>query len=383
MSGRATTDNATYAYTVHPRVQGRTPLSDAEIERVRLDQPDDPIKLPKGWLACRTCGVAVQQTADLGEEIHLTSRGRAVEGAAAMTDAVQNQQPIPLVFGLCADHRRTQELATQLIDVSNHPAYRDLMACALDALSFIAPQTVEHMAFLDHEGLNALSTKLGHLGAQARWVSRFVPVTAPEADSRTCTPRAWAHLMPGKRTDLRQAYAALLKERAARNAAPVPIPPPPVGYLTGEIPIEGGCLFCGVGHQMVPAVTASREGPQNLARSLWTPKRTGTQQLGGRASPDWLSGHLCQVCAEALEHVHAMGPSALERALVAALAPQGIGKLGWGQLDVKGLIGWGALVARARQADPPEPDPRPNTKPWEHLGDLDELRQRLGAALHV
>jgi hypothetical protein len=46
-----------------------------------------------------------------------------------------------------------------------------------------------------------------------------------------------------------------------------------------------------------------------------------------------------------------------------------------------GLVGWDALVARARQADPPEPGPRPNTKPWEHLGDLAALSGQLGAAL--
>jgi hypothetical protein len=41
----------------------------------------------------------------------------------------------------------------------------------------------------------------------------------------------------------------------------------------------------------------------------------------------------------------------LERALVAALAPAGIGKLDYGNLVVNGLIGWGGLAARARLAD--------------------------------
>ena len=38
----------------------------------------------------------------------------------------------------------------------------------------------------------------------------------------------------------------------------------------------------------------------------------------------------------------------LERALVAALAPAGIGKLDYGNFRVEGLVGWGGLAARAR-----------------------------------
>ena len=74
-----------------------------------------------------------------------------------------------------------------------------------------------------------------------------------------------------------------------------------------------------------------------------------------------------------------MGPTALERSLVAHLMPSGIDKLGWGQHTMEGLIGWGGLVARARQQN--LPDPRPGTKPWEHLPDLDALSEQLKAAL--
>ncbi len=63
-----------------------------------------------------------------------------------------------------------------------------------------------------------------------------------------------------------------------------------------------------------------------------------------------------------------------------ALAPQGVDKLGWGHLAVNGLVGWAILVAKARQQD--LPDPKPNTKPWQHLGDdLDALSEQLNAAL--
>jgi len=68
----------------------------------------------------------------------------------------------------------------------------------------------------------------------------------------------------------------------------------------------------------------------------------GGQQLAGS-----VSGYLCQICAEAVAHVGSIGPSALEWALVAHLAPEGIGKLDYGQLRVHGLIGWGGLASRA------------------------------------
>ena len=214
-----------------------------------------------------------------------------------------------------------------------------------------------------------------------------MPVIAPEADPRTCTPRPFAHLMIGQRQTLRTAYAALLKERVARNAPAVPIPPPRVtgdrGGASPVIPIEGGCMFCGVGHQTVAAVVVARAASRDqVARDLWTPKRAETAQLGGLRSPQSLSGHLCKSCLSALEHAGAIGPTALERAVVTELAPSGVDKLGWGQLRVDGLIGWSVLVARARQPPTqPKPEPKPNERPWEHLGDLAGLSKQLGAAL--
>jgi hypothetical protein len=96
----------------------------------------------------------------------------------------------------------------------------------LGEVRFCQKGCYEHMAYLDSEGLTSLVRHMAHLGATARWVSRFVPVIEPEADPRTCTPYPFAHLMIGQRQTLRQAYAALLKERVARNAPAVPIPPP-------------------------------------------------------------------------------------------------------------------------------------------------------------
>jgi hypothetical protein len=76
-----------------------------------------------------------------------------------------------------------------------------------------------------------------------------------------------------------------------------------------------------------------------------------------------------------------VGPTALERALVTSLAPEGVGKLPYGRHSVDGLIGWGALVARARQQNPSAPDPAPNSRPWEHLADISEMPDELRVAL--
>jgi hypothetical protein len=66
---------------------------------------------------------------------------------------------------------------------------------------------------------------------------------------------------------------------------------------------------------------------------------------------------------------------------VVALAPEKVGLLPYGHLAVDGLVGWGALVAHARQTDPTEPEPRPNTRPWQHLPDLDALTEQFGRTL--
>ena len=125
----------------------------------------------------------------------------------------------------------------------------------------------------------------------------------------------------------------------------------------------------------VAAIEVAREGRDQIARDLWTPRRTPIS-----------SGYLCQICAEAVAHVGSIGPSALERALVAHLAPEGIGKLDYGQLRVDDLIGWGGLASRARLAqlahpaggiDVCVPVPGPNTRPWEHLPDLTALSEQL------
>ena len=61
---------------------------------------------------------------------------------------------------------------------------------------------------------------------------------------------------------------------------------------------------------------------------------------------------------------------------MAHLAPQGIPKLASGNLlTVSGLQGWGALAATRKVQS--------NSQPFEHLGDLADLRKQLKARLRV
>ena len=165
-----------------------------------------------------------------------------------------------------------------------------------------------------------------------------------------CSPNLRHHLQ-------RWAGPELVAEHSAADRAALLAPR--VAYVTGEIPITQGCLICGVGHQLASAVLVAQQG-------LHSPQ----QQL---------SGYLCRSYSEAVEHSHAMGATALMRALVASLTPQGVQHLGWGQLRVDGLIGWGAIVALARQQD--KPDPKANAVSWSHLGNVDALKEQLSAAL--
>ena len=107
---------------------------------------------------------------------------------------IEGRTRIPLTFALCADHRRMQELATQLVDASNHPLIRYRMCAALDALSYLKPDSVERVAYLDAAGLAMFVRHLAHLGARARWIDRFVPSILPEGGDlyAVCMGASWS-----------------------------------------------------------------------------------------------------------------------------------------------------------------------------------------------
>jgi hypothetical protein len=136
-------------------------------------------------------------------------------------------------------------------------------------------------------------------GANARWASRLVPIMAADASSGTCAPSSWAHVRMGQRQALRTGYAAVLRERIAASAPAVKISPPPIDHEDvgphNEVPVAGGCLLCGVGHQVLPAKAVEQLGGRSAAaREIWTMWKITTEQLGGRSSPMTLAGFCCK-----------------------------------------------------------------------------------------
>jgi hypothetical protein len=125
-------------------------------------------------------------------------------------------------------------------------------------------------------------------------------------------------------------------------------------------------------------IEASRQlpGPAVACQETSPPKKINFTRCPdcSRIAPVILVGHTCLVCEEAIIHTGAVGPSALERSLVAHLVPDLVGKLGWGSLEAGGLHGW-AIVAFENEDTPP------NQRPWMHLGDFEELPGKLRSAL--
>jgi hypothetical protein len=352
--------------------------------------PDDPVKLPPGYLACLSCGVAVPYPVDEQDVVRVNCYGK--EGKWQPSTAL----PTVVAFTRCADCSRRHELAVRVVAETNNLSHRfrpdsavKWLSCALDGLAVLgqgpAPIANPNPSELTEDEAVRLIAHLSTPGTAARWETRLVPYSAPDANAHTCSKSPWAHVKMGQRSALRDGYAAMLRRRVAANAPPVKISPPtltaPPGAAGNEVAVNSGCMFCGVGYQLMSADQVEQvHGTQHAARELWKLKRATAQVLGGKISPQMLVGHLCVLCNEAVTHTGALGPSALERALVSALWPEGLGRLPYGNFEVNGLIGWGALVARARQ-HPSATDPKPNSQPWEHLGELTVLSSEIGAVM--
>jgi hypothetical protein len=162
----------------------------------KQDVPDDPVRLPEGWLACRTCGVALQAASD-AEVIRLESFGRAADGPAAQLVAIANQRPIPLSFALCPTCRHTAELAEQLTggngnsgNGSGTDRWFHQVSAALDGLRFVAPRVVQiaSAATFDTEGLRTWST------ASPGWAG--TPAGSP-GSCPPCSPTPTLRPVPG------------------------------------------------------------------------------------------------------------------------------------------------------------------------------------------
>jgi hypothetical protein len=315
--------------------------SEAEIEAL-VAVPTPPPPTPVDARPCAVCGIAVGAGEHSGpveyrDTTRYTASGNVVGGVQTWVEMT-----------LCPRCWAAEARAAALVD--SHPGLpralgpagatrvTSSVVMALDYLAVTAPRPD-----VDDEELGAL---VRHLGTVGELLAYRRVATDVGASYR------WAHVPLAAREQVRTAYAGVLAERVAATRPPVAIGPPTGG---------DGCLLCGVGAVLVPARDVVRfGGPESAAGSVWRSVSTTPSALGGSGS-DRVAGHVCPVCAKAIEDQSSVGPTSLAAALVAYLRVSGAEQVARAvaQADVdggvRGLVGWGATRLP------------PNERPWGHL----------------
>lgn len=323
--------------------------------------PDDPIKLLPDWTPCAVCGQAAPKPNGTNGRVR-------VDLARDSSPAASNLQLHTLLLTRCDDcqevHRRAQAI------VKAHPGLAGQLGPDL------AVERVESVLValgLLGQTLPGPEVRPGDLGLHLRHLDQAGSSVTWQgrAAAGMCNPYPFAHVRLSERRRLRAAYAGQLRERVALTAPPVKVPPPPLeGPATATATPTStarGCLFCGLGHLVLPADQVQRLGGRTAAsRSMWTLVLTHTDALGGRFSPARIEGYLCPRCNDAVQEEGAVGPTSLTRAMLGALAADAdqtrrekAERLRDESLDVR-PIGWGALAVRDQTV-------QPNSRPWEHI----------------
>ncbi len=292
------------------------------------------VALPDGALACRDCGLAVEQPR-VKERIQ-TANWRNDLGNV----------PIEVKMTRC-DECTLRHLHAEQIIAANPQLRR-----RLGSRTYAVGRVASVLVVLDVLGMPAshadglLSTTTAALqaievlaarGGGLCW-SSGTDVTK-RADQGTI--ERWGHLADADRGLARDSYAAMLRERIQ---VPRPVPPPD----------SRGCMLCGVGH-----VITRRD-----AAEVWGEERSCDPAALGGTGPERVYGFLCPSCARSAEGSAGLGPTAMERALMDSL---GIDNPRARHAELPGLKAWAAL---------PEGTP-PNAKRWAHVPDLDDLQRRL------
>lgn len=348
-------------------------------------EPTRVVTLAGADLPCRSCGITVPGPINHAEVEHVETTTMITELGPR---AYVYRDPEPMT--LCSECRERHDLAVTLTE--RHlphgiplnglrlvgPLGASKVAAALDGLAALG----KPMPATDrtHAGdLASLVRRFAECGVRPTWESRFSPVRDADAVKGTAAHRPWSHLSDDERAELRRAHVLALADRVAATADDVAFTPPSIGGSTSSgLLIRAACLLCGVGAVTRPAAwVAAREGAGVAARTVWRACASiPPQGLGGRPSPERVTGWACADCSEAIVDAGAVGPTALERALINYL---GLGARWTDRAMLSGLAGWGGIAADVvRRGDP---EPAPNSSPWSHLGDIDALRDRLSRDL--
>lgn len=352
------------------------------------NQSAEPVVLDGGALPCGDCGqvVAAPDTA-MVEKAEMVRNGRATVVRVAKCPACVERDRTSIVLGqrylrggVTRDGRRYtgKDAVTLLIEAR----------AAIDAAG-MEPSPVKCAA----RPAAVLAVEIVHLGNAIRglrWRDRLSPPASLVADQvplvepGTANAHPWAHLDDGDRARLRRGFVKMLGDRVALQAPPVAIVPPTVpDEHAGHrgIPVNTGCLYCGVGSVTMTALAVARcGGADAAARSVWTMRQINPAHVGARrGGPTRLLGWLCPACERAAaSEGSANSAGALEGALSAFL---GVSRrtMAGDEVWVTGLQGWGALVANALRRDCPLPPA--NLEPWSHLSQAE--RDHLANALRL
>lgn len=294
-------------------------------------------------LPCGTCGVQVHNPAET-YTVKSTGRESTIEGRT-MTVPHFGGERRPHELATCKTCAEFQDQADKI--TAQHPGAER---------TSVAAQVRTCAAAIDALGLGAdYLPPARSKRALRRLLAHMLPVTGGLLYSDMLTPTIrrestehpgaarWEHITEDHHQRIRAAYGAMLKA-TLETRAPVPCP-------------SGGCLFCGLGS--LPAKPS--QAPQ-----VWQEVSTTRGSLGARRKRSQrVTGHLCPDCYQAREDAGAWGPTAIETAVFQYLVytpglnrPE-LNAPAWGVLD----------------------DAEPNATPWEHLGDLDALRDELRSHL--
>ena len=353
------------------RAKARTSVLDP----ARIGISDNPIPLPSpSHLACLWCGIAVFQGAGSVPVTIAEAFSREDQPPRAPRPTTAPIWSLATELGQCPACQARGELAGTLLKA--HPAIQRRIGGASVALHQVKC-ALHGLAVLGHYSAApalpeaVLMSVLRHLsgpGAEARWQSKFSPVLRADARPDSCGPFPWSHVRGVLRLHLRDAYGAVLADRVARSATDVLVSPPEPEAATAAVVVGGACLLCGTASVTLPAATVLALGGRQTAKhSVWQPLTTTPGSLGGPASPDRIAGYACPDCADALESEGAVGPSAMERALIAHLRSSGRDDDAMKLLsvNVEHLAGWGAIAYAARRRG--EPAPAADRVGWSHI----------------
>lgn len=287
---------------------GPSVKSPPDIEHLRAQHPDDPLKLPADHLACEGCGVA--WAGPVLDSMPLDASGRLVAQYTRCPDCQR--------LHASAGDRRTLNVLYALA-VIGVPAPKDP---------------------------TALVPWLQHVGCAVPWAD-------PQAPSRDlCSPHPWAHVSLGKRARIREAYLLAIRSRV-RTGAPALRLPPPWGQA---------CQFCGVGSVlMAPLEVVRRGGRESAMHAIWRRVLAQPTSFGGHG-PDFVDGFLCPPCSDAADAAGAVGVRARSRAFEhyvrdnrTTVEAERVRSM-LDHYDQIKLPGWGALGTRT-----------PNPEPWAHI----------------